>query len=114
MSVSFVARAIAALSITFATTSFAGAALSSAHVLAVRVDATGSGIIFFDQSFVGTPATCAQPGYQSALAFNATTGKSALAMALTAKATGSAVEVYGTGACGVYGVVEDYSYGVLH
>jgi hypothetical protein len=110
----YIARACAALSLTFATSTFAGAALSSAHVLAVRVDANGSGVIFFDQPFVGTPSSCAAPGYQSALAFNATTGKAALALALSAKATGSPVEVYGTGACGVYGVIEDYSYGVLH
>jgi len=115
MNVSCLSRALAALSMIVAAPSFAGAALSVAHVVAVRVDANGMGMIIFDQPLAGTPAACGQSsGYNNALAFNATTGKSALALALSAKATGSAVEVYGTGACGTYGAwVEDYSYGVI-
>lgn len=116
MHASILVRALAALSVTFATTSFAAAALGSAHVLAVRVDGDGRGIVFFDQPLAGSPVACGQvSSYKNALAFSATTGKGALAMALSAKATGSLVDVYGTGVCNVYGNwVEDLDYGVVH
>ena len=115
MSASILVRVLAALAVTAAAPAFAAAGLSSAHVVAVRVDANGTGMIFFDQPLAGTPVACGQnSGYNNALAFNATTGKGALAMALSAKATGSPIEVYGTGVCGIYGnYVEDFSYGVV-
>lgn len=74
-------------------------------------------MVMFDQLIAGTPATCVHPAYTNALSFNATTGggKAIMAMALTAKTTGASVEVYGTGACGIYGGahVEDWNYGVI-
>jgi hypothetical protein len=114
--ISMLIRISVALSGLFAASSFAAAALpASAHVVQIRVDSNGQGMIFFDQTFVGTPAACGQDSvYKSALAFNATTGKAALAMALAAKATGATVAAYGTGACSVYGdFVEDFAYGVI-
>lgn len=113
MRLSCIARAFAAVSLSVATSAFAFGALTIAHVTQVRVDANGTGIIFFDQPLVGV-ATCANAYYNNALAYNATTGKGALALALSAKATGSPIEVYGTGSCGVYpNTVEDFSYGVV-
>lgn len=109
----FIVTAIYAL---FATTSFAAAVVpDNAHVIQVRVDADGRGMIFFDQP-LGTPSACGQDSsYKNALAFSATSGKAALAMALSAKATGATVGAYGTGACGVYGdYVEDFAYGMMH
>ena len=88
----------------------------TAHVVQVRVDASGTGMVFFDQPVVGSPSACGQDSaYKSAFAFGATpAGKNILAFALFAKATNATVTVYGSGACTVYGdYVEDWSYGQL-
>lgn len=95
--------------------SFEASAVGSAanvRVLNVRVDNDGKGMVVFDKPITGTPPDCVTPGYASALAFSGTNGKSIMALALTAKATGTPLDVvYGTGTCGTYGVVEDWRYG---
>lgn len=70
----------------------------------------------FEAVIAGTPPSCVIAPYANALSFNATTsgGKAIMVWALAAKASGSNVTAYGTGACGIYGsYVEDLSYGVL-
>ena len=86
------------------------------HVTQVRVDKDGHGIVFFDVAVGGTPPACVTAPYLSALAFNMADagGKAILAVALQAKATGAALEAYGTGVCGIYpAVMEDWFYGKL-
>jgi hypothetical protein len=67
----------------------AQAALASgtvtAHVINVRVDQTGKGIVYFDQNLVGSPA-CIMPTYENALAFDTSTagGRAIMARALAA------------------------------
>ena len=96
------------------TGAFAAGAAENVHVIQVRVDANGSGMVFFDKPIAGAPAACGQDSsYKNALAFNGTQGKGVLAVALAAKTTGATVFAYGTGVCGVYGdYVEDWAYGV--
>jgi hypothetical protein len=65
---------------------------------------------------VGSALACVTPAYANALAFDANTagGKAILATALAAKATGSIIIAYGTGACSIYSsVLEDWNYGVI-
>ena len=83
-------------------------------VVAVRVDQTGNGMVMFDQPIGGTPPSCAISAYNNALAFNTNTagGKAILALALSAKATGSVISAYGLGTCSIFGVAEDWDYGV--
>ncbi len=95
----------------------AAGALTAAKVVMVRVDKQGQGMLVFDQSVGGTPPSCVIAGYVNAMAFDANTsgGKAILAMALAAKASGSSVEVYGTGTCSIYGnYVEDVNSGIGH
>lgn len=81
----------------------------------VRIDHDGKGMITFDTLITGSPA-CIHPTYRSSFAFDATkaSGKAIMAVALTAKATGSTVAAYGTGACTTYGGAwaEDWGHGV--
>jgi hypothetical protein len=89
--------------------------LSQAIVVAVRVDQTGNGIVFFDRNLTGTPPGCVQSTYQNALAFNSNNagGKAVLALALSSKAMGAPISVVGLGTCSVFGsAVEDWDYGV--
>ena len=93
--------------------------VTNAHVTQVRVEASGRGIVFFDQNLAaygGSVAACGQDNaYKNAMAFNSSTGKGLLALALSAKATGTTMDAYGTGACDVYGdYVEDFSYAINH
>lgn len=84
-------------------------------VTKVRVDKEGRAMVFFDQSVGGQPASCRDSYYANALAFDTTTagGRSVLAMAIAAKATGDTISAIGTGTCAVYGnSVEDWSYGI--
>jgi len=85
-----------------------------ATIVAVRVESSGQGMVIFNQSIGGNPPSCVIPAYKNALAFDANTtgGKAILAMALAAKASGSQVTAYGLGTCSLYGVVEDWNYGV--
>jgi len=88
-----------------------------AKVIQVRMDKNGWGMVIFDRALGGTQPNCVEAPYVNALAFDANTagGRAIAAMALTAKATGSSITVYGTGACSVYGAyLEDWSYGVIH
>ena len=86
----------------------------TAHVIQVRVDNSGAGMVIFDQPIGNTPPACGQDSsYKNALAFpgNAA-GKNTLALALFAKATNAPVVAYGTGTCATYGdYVEDWAYG---
>lgn len=85
-----------------------------AKVVNIRVDQTGLGMVFFDQPIVNTPPTCVIPMYSKALAFNAATagGKAILALALTARLTGTPINyVVGSGTCSIYSnFVEDWGY----
>jgi len=85
-------------------------------VTAVRVDASGIGMVVFDQPVSGAPASCRHSAYTNALAFDTNTpgGKAILATALAAKATGDTIAAIGAGTCNVFGGnwVEDWSYGV--
>lgn len=96
---------------------FSYGALSNAKVTQIRIDQDGKGMVIFDQPIGNTPPNCVIAPYANAMAFNATTagGKAIMAMALTAKTTGTNIVVYGTEACGHYGgYVEDWSYGHLY
>lgn len=83
-------------------------------VVRVRVDSSGKGMILFSANVSGAAVNCASTYYPNALAFDSATpgGKSILAAALAAKATGDMLEAYGTGQCVIYGsgVVEDVQY----
>ncbi len=106
----------AVLSLGLAGEAIAVGSVSNAHVTQVRVEADGRGIVFFDQNLAGAGAACGQDNvYKNAMAFNMTTGKALLAVALVAKSAGTTIDAYGSGACGVYGdYVEDFSYAVNH
>lgn len=90
---------------------------NNAKVIQIRIDQDGKGMVVFDQPLGNTPAACGNSYYANALAFNVTSGggKGIMAMALAAKAAGSSITAYGTGACNVYdgAHVEDWSYGVV-
>lgn len=96
---------------------FANAAGSiSGNVTSIRVDVNGDAMVFFDARTTQTPPSCVGPSYVQAFAFTTTTsaGKAILAMMLTAKVTRAPVLAYGSGRCGVYGVVEDWSSGFIN
>jgi hypothetical protein len=86
--------------------------LHNARVVNIRIDASGKGMVFFDAPLGATPPSCAN-SYNNALAFDANTagGKAILAVALSAKADGTALLIVGSGACSIYGgYLEDWSY----
>jgi hypothetical protein len=89
----------------------------SGTVTEVRVDADGKGMVFFSQTIVGAPPSCVHSAYTNAFAFNSNTagGRSVLAVALAAKATGDTISVVGAGTCVIFGNawVEDWQYGNL-
>lgn len=96
----------------FVTRSFAAGSVS-AHITSVRVDSTGTGIIYFDQPIGGTPPTCVQSGYANALSFDANTagGRAILAAALASRALGNQIYALGKGTCTIYAsTVEDLSF----
>lgn len=86
-----------------------------AKVVQVRVDSDGKGMVIFDRSIAGTPPTCVIPTYSNALAFSNTSGgKTVMALALAAKASGGSITAYGLGVCRSYGnYVEDWDYGAV-
>lgn len=91
---------LAVISVGLVGQAFAVGSVSNAHVTQVRVDADGRGIVFFDQNLSGAVSACGQDNaFKNAMAFNPTTGKGLLAVALAAKATGTTVDAYGSGAC---------------
>ncbi|WP_153067323.1 hypothetical protein [Steroidobacter cummioxidans] len=87
-------------------------------VVWVRVDSNGKGMVYFSAPVSGVPVECANASYPNALGFDSETpgGKSILAVALAAKATGSEITAYGKGVCAVYGsgVVEDLHRIIVH
>ena len=88
-------------------------ALSGVQVTQVRVDSDGRGVVFFSAAMGATPPGCVISAYNNAVAIDTNTagGKAALATALSAKAQGYSVWVYGLGTCAVYGsYVEDLNY----
>ena len=95
----------------------AAGSVGNVKVVKIRVDLNGKAMIHFDSPIGGTPASCVHPAYQDAFGIDASTagGKAVLSMALTAKATGAPVTVYGMGVCGIYGgtYIETWSYGVM-
>lgn len=86
-------------------------------VAAVRVDKDGRGMVIFDRNLSASPASCVSSTYANALAFNSATaaGRAILAMALSAKLSGTNVTAYGTGTCAIYNgsYVEDMDYGIM-
>lgn len=85
--------------------------VSGAKVYAIRVDASGLGIVTFNISMTA-PAGCINSAYANALAFNTNTagGKAMLAAIIFARSKNTSVYAYGTGACSLYaGAVEDLS-----
>lgn len=84
-----------------------------AHITSVRVDSTGTGIIYFDQPIGGSPPGCVQTGYTNAFSFDTNTvgGRAILAVALAGKAQGIQIFAQGNGTCTTYaGRVEDLSF----
>jgi len=81
----------------------------------VRVDHTGFGYVEFKTNLVGTPASCTQSGYTKSLAFDANTagGKAIMSLALAAKTSGRKILARGTGACAIYGVMEQWAWGII-
>jgi hypothetical protein len=81
----------------------------------VRVDKSGKGYIKFTAALAGSKPSCTTSGHSNSLAFRLSDvgGPGILSMALAAKATGAKVKAYGTGACGIYGVMEDWNYGLI-
>lgn len=105
------------LSLFVSTQAYAMGVVGNAKVIQIRIDQDGKGMVVFDQQLSNTPAPCGNSNYSNALAFNLNSGggKGILAMAMAARADGSRITAYGTGACNVYGGahVEDWSYGVV-
>jgi hypothetical protein len=83
-------------------------------VVNVRIDQSGKGIVYFDQTITGSPS-CSMASYENGLSFDANTagGRAIMARALAAKAAGETIKVTGSGACIHYGNswVEDWLYG---
>ncbi len=86
-------------------------------VLKVQVDQDGKGMVVFSQPVGVTPPACVNPLYANAMSFNMANpgGRGIMALALTAKTSGSTITAYGTGDCTIYGGawVEDWSYGLI-
>jgi hypothetical protein len=84
------------------------------HVVNVRIDHTGKGVVYFDVNLTGSP-TCIESTYSNGLAFDTATpaGRAIMARALAAKATDDLIKAVGSGACTIYenGWVEDWLYG---
>jgi hypothetical protein len=95
----------------------AGGALNGTTIVTVIVDFNGLGIVTFSQPIVGSPPSCVIPAYAAAMAFDTNTqgGRTMLAVLMSAKASGSTVDVGGRGACTVYpGQLEDLYFAIGH
>lgn len=107
------------LSISIAILSFATAAAHAAGevnqlaVERVRIDKSGKGYFKFAGNLGGVRSACMQSTYASVLGFDANTagGRSIMALALAAKASGQIIYAVGTGDCTAYSVMEDWSWG---
>ncbi len=97
-------------------TVFSAGSVNDFTVTTVRVDRSGLGIITFEGSLGGTPASCISSSYHNHLSFdtNTTGGKAILSIALSAQATGKKVSARGTGNCEDYGSVESWSFGNIN
>lgn len=93
---------------------FAGGIAAHFDVQSIRIDASGKGYIQFASPLTNAPAACGTD-FPNALAFDTNTvgGRSTYAAALSAKTLGAKMYARGTGACEIYGVIEDWSYGIL-
>lgn len=92
------------------------ASFYNAHVANIRIDQDGRDMVFFDTAAIGSPATCINPTYSGALAFDSrlSGGKAILAIATAAKAQRSLMTVHGTGTCDIYNGAHagDWYYGI--
>lgn len=106
-------KAILTLAVFYAIQTAQAGGYATSTISSVRVDADGRGLIEFVQPIGGTPPSCVASGFNTMMAFNASTagGKAILANALAAKATGAQVIVAGAGTCTNYSnVMEDVAY----
>jgi hypothetical protein len=102
-----------ALTCSLGSSAFATGAASNVQVVSARVDSDGRGVITFSANLGSSPPSCVISAYTASVAIDANTagGKSAVATALAAKASGYSVWVYGLGTCSIYGsYVEDMNY----
>ena len=82
----------------------------------VRVDASGKGFVNFKKALY-TTSTCANAGYENALAFDTNTagGKSILSVVLTAQASNRTITASGTSSCNIYsGTIQDWGWGFMN
>lgn len=100
----------------FATVVFAEGRVDAQEVEFVRIDASGKGFVKFKSPLSGEVATCTQTDYTNTLAFNANTeaGKAFYSAMLVAFSSQKKVTARGSGACGLYPVMEDYLWGYIH
>ena len=96
--------------------SWAGGTNGAVEVLDIRVDKSGKGLIAFVSNLTNQPACGSGSTWsRQRLSVDSTTpgGRAALALALTAEATGQKVQATGTGTCDDYATVESWNYGYL-
>lgn len=93
----------------------AAGAVENANVVQVRIDRSGIGYVTFDTPVIGEPATCRQSGFANVLAFNTNEagGKAILSIVLAAQASGKKIRATGTGTCISYGMIEEWSWGLI-
>jgi hypothetical protein len=111
------ALALISIAVLFPVFAQANGALNGTTIVTVIVDFNGLGIVTFSQPIVGSPPSCVIPAYASAMAFDTNTqgGRTLLAVLLSAKGSGSTVDVGGRGACNVYpGQLEDLYFAIAH
>lgn len=89
--------------------------VNGGEVAQVRIDKSGKGYVKFTSNLTNSPAACIQSGYESVLAFdtNEAGGKAIYSLVLAAQASGKKINATGTGACSVYGMIEDWSWGYI-
>jgi hypothetical protein len=89
--------------------------IDNATVTQVRVDKSGIGYVTFNIPIYGEPASCTQAGYTNVLAFNTNEagGRAILSIVLAAQASGKKIRAAGTGTCPSYGIIEDWSWGLI-
>ena len=74
--------------------------VATAKITAIRVDASGLGMMYFDKALT-TPAACVPAGASSRMSFDTKTtgGQAILSLALSAKVSDVTVSVTGTNSC---------------
>lgn len=111
------ALALISLAMLFPILAQASGALNGTTIVTIIVDFNGLGIVTFSQPIVGSPPSCVIPAYASAMAFDTNTqgGRTLLAVLMSAKSSGSTVDVGGRGTCTVYpGQLEDMYWTIAH